>query len=311
MAILTYIRRVMEFLRRLSLLVVVLLVLYFVGDGLDVVLQEWDALNLEIVEEEIPDWEAIEAAWDEHQQTLEEDHIPATLNVTIWGLSLAVGIGLLLAALMDLLPPLRWLLYPVLVLSQTIPIFAIAVILILLFGFGAGPKIVVVALFCFYPITISTLGGLSSVDADHTALLRTLGANPLQVWWKVRLPTAMPAFFSGLKLSTTYSVVGAVIGEYVGSGDGLGKYLQRSYRAFQSDQVFLAVIIIAILSIGLLALVFLIERLALRWRYAGQTSNRLTIRQYIRLLLDKLTSGDELPANGNQPSLAYSSSIDS
>jgi ABC-type nitrate/sulfonate/bicarbonate transport system permease component len=289
--------RWIETTRRLALISVVLLVGYQIWESIDVLGKEWDTLNLALVQEEIPTFNELEAAWDEHEQTLREDHIPATLEVTVWGLALAIGIGLSLAALMDLIAPLRWLLYPLLVLSQTIPIFAIAVILILLFGFGTGPKIVVVALFCFYPITISTLGGLRSVDSQYTALLRSMGANRLQIWWKVRLPSAMPAFFSGLKLSATYCVIGAVMGEYVGSGDGLGKFLQRSYRSFASDQVFLAVGIIAALSVGFLSLVFLIERVALRWRYVGRVSYHYTVADYIQIILGSFKKSSTTTSN--------------
>lgn len=276
--------RLFDLIRRLALIAVVFVVIYLIGDSLNVLRAAWDEVNLQVVEEEIPTRAAIENAWDEHRTELEETHIPATLEVTVLGLALAIGIGLSLAAIMDLIPPLRWILYPLLVLSQTIPIFAIAVILILLFGFGAGPKIVVVALFCFYPITVSTLGGFRSVDNQHIALLRSMGANPLQMWWKVRLPTAMPAFFSGLKIAATYSVIGAVMGEYVGAGDGLGKFMQRSFRVFANDQVFLAVIIIALLSLSLFALVFLVERVALRWRYIGGHRLGFSLRYYIQLV---------------------------
>jgi ABC-type nitrate/sulfonate/bicarbonate transport system permease component len=174
------------------------------------------------------------------------------------------------------------------VLSQTIPTFAIAVLLILLFGFGFGPKIVVVVLFCFFPITVSTLDGLRSVNPLHMALLRSMGASPWQTWRKVRLPTAMPAFFSGLRLAATYSIVGAVIGEFVGAGDGLGKFLQRSYRSFNTDQVFLAVIIIAVLSVLLVFLVSLVELLALRWRFAGRRVAPGSWRSWLAAVFDRL-----------------------
>lgn len=221
------------------------------------------------VEGLLPTIDGLETAWETHRVTLREQHIPATLWVTLAGLSIAIVVGVGLAALMDMVAWLRWILYPILVLSQTIPIFAIAVLLIILFGFNNGPKIIVVAMFCFYPITINTLSGFRSVDSVHTNLLKTMGANRLQIWWKVRLPNAMPAFFSGLRIAATYSVVGAVIGEYVGAGDGLGKFLQRSYRSFDTNQTYLAIIIIAALSMLLVLLTMLIELVALRWRYAG------------------------------------------
>jgi ABC-type nitrate/sulfonate/bicarbonate transport system permease component len=267
------------------LLVLVGVALLFAGSGLSVLYLDGSAVRREDLQGLLPTWEGLRLAWEQHHEVLLDVHLRATLWATLTGLCIAIGLGLFLAAVMDLAPLLRWLLYPVLILSQTIPTFAIAVILILIFGFGFGPKIVVVILFCFYPIAISTLNGLQSVNPVHTKLLKTLGANPLQLWWKVRLPTAMPSFFSGLRLAATYSVVGAVIGEYVGAGDGLGKFLQRSARAFQTDQVFLTVIIIAILSVGLVLFISMVEVLALRWRYVGQNSLWQALEKRLQILL--------------------------
>lgn len=216
----------------------------------------------------IPTPAQLGSAWQTHRADIFQIYLPNTLRVTLIGLAMAIVLGVLLATAMDFIPLLRWTLYPLLIFSQTVPTFAIAVMLILLFGFGDGPKIVVVVLFCFFAVTTNTFDGLRGVDDDYIDLVRAMGASPLAVWWKVRLPAALPSFFSGVRLATTYSVVGAVIGEYVGSGEGLGRFLQRSYRSFNSDQVFLTVFVIAALSILLVALVALIERLTLRWRYA-------------------------------------------
>lgn len=290
--------------RSIAILITLGLVFVFLAGGASQLYVDWNTFEKEDLDGLLPSIEGIQDEWEIHQDILLEKHIPSTLWVTVTGLSLAIGIGLLLAAIMDLVPLIRWLLYPVLIISQTIPTFAIAVILILLFGFEYGPKIIVVTLFCFFPITINTLSGFQSVDPLHTSLLRSLGANPLQLWWKVRLPTAMPSFFSGLRIAATYSVVGAVIGEYVGSGDGLGKFLQRSYRSFASDQVFLAVVIIAGLSVLFVTLTTLIERLALRWRYIGQNTysrNGLPskILSYIKNSRNTMKSKDhnEAPSN--------------
>lgn len=270
-------RPVVEAGRVVMMLVLLGGVALFMTSGALQLYADWSTITSEEIEGLVPSWAELQAAWEVHRPTLMDAHVPATLWATVNGLALAVGLGLLLAAIMDLAPPVRWVLYPVLVLTQTIPTFALAVILILLFGFGFGPKIVVVVLFCFFPITVNTLSGLQNADPVHMKLLRSMGANPLQAWWKVRLPAAMPSFFSGLRLAATYSVVGAVIGEYVGAGDGLGKFLQRSYRSFRTDQVFLSVGLIAALSVGLVLFVSLTEVLALRWRYVGQR-NTLTDR---------------------------------
>ena len=264
-----WVRFLIDVARILQLLMLLGLVVLLMSSGLAQLYLDFNALEQDDLAGLIPTFSEIEQAWGVHGDTLIATHIPATMWATLTGFSLAIGVGLLLAALMDLIPFLRWLLMPFLVITQTIPTFALAVLLILIFGFGFGPKIVVVVLFCFFPIAVSTLNGLQNVDKVHMQLLRSMGANPLQTWWKVRLPTAMPSFFSGLRLAATYSVVGAVIGEYVGAGDGLGKFLQRSARSFKSDQVFLSVIIIAGLSVVMVLTISLIEILALRWRYIG------------------------------------------
>lgn len=274
--------RAIEWARQIGLLALLGIVALFMVSGLAQLYLDLGGLEGDALDGLVPTLDELQAAWDTHRETLMETHVPATLWATLTGLSIAIGLGLALAAVMDLVPLLRWLLYPVLVLSQTIPTFAIAVILILVFGFEFGPKIVVVILFTFYPITISTLNGLQSTDRTHISLLNSMGASPLQVWWKVRLPTAMPSFFSGLRLAATYAIVGAVIGEYVGAGDGLGKFLQRSYRSFRTDQVYLSVIIIAALSITLVVMVMMVEVLALRWRYVGQGRDLLSQWQRLR-----------------------------
>jgi ABC-type nitrate/sulfonate/bicarbonate transport system permease component len=213
------------------------------------------------------------SAWETHSENLLSRHIPNTVRITLIGVSIAAVLGMTLAVVMDAVPILRLILYPVLILSQTIPVFAIAVILILVLGFGDSPKLVVIVLFCFFAVTANTLDGLRGVSGGYIDLLRSMGANPLEIWWKVRLPAAAPSIFTGLRLAATYSVVGAVIGEYVGGGEGLGQFLQRSYRSFRTDQVFLTVVIIALVSIALVGAVSLVERVVLRWRFAGRIRN--------------------------------------
>ncbi|NLX08372.1 MAG: ABC transporter permease [Chloroflexi bacterium] len=209
----------------------------------------------------------IYAAWQEFDTLLLEEHIPETLWETVAGLSIALVLGVLLAALMDFSRILRWILYPLLVVSQTIPTFALAILLILVFGFGSGPKIMVVVLFCFFPITLNTFAGLQSSDPELLSLLRAMGASSFQSWTKARLPAAMPSFFSGLRIAATYSVVGAIFGEYITAQRGLGVFLKRSYSSYQIDQAYLAILVTAVLSLLLVVLVNLIERLALRWYY--------------------------------------------
>jgi ABC-type nitrate/sulfonate/bicarbonate transport system permease component len=187
----------------------------------------------------------------------------------------AIGTTMLeTAAAIDLSPFLRRALYPILVASQTIQIMAIAPLLIIWFGFGLMPKVIIVVLVCFFPMAVSTADGLASTDPDLVALLRAMGASRRQIWRIVRLPSALPSFFSGLRVAVTYSVVGATIGEWVGGSAGLGLYMLRSKNALATDQVFVAILITTAISIGLFAALYLIERAVLPWYHSAQRSEQ-------------------------------------
>jgi ABC-type nitrate/sulfonate/bicarbonate transport system permease component len=216
--------------------------------------------------------EVIEAGWDTRALLLSA--IGTTMLETTAGLGIALVLGIALAAAMDLSPFLRRALYPLLVASQTVQILAIAPLLIIWFGFGLTPKVIIVVLICFFPLAVSTADGLASSDPDHIALLRSMGATRGEIWRMVRLPSALPSFFSGLRVAVTYSVVGATIGEWVGGSSGLGLYLLRSKNALRTDQVFVAMLITTLLSIGLFALVYVIERAALPWYHSAERSER-------------------------------------
>jgi ABC-type nitrate/sulfonate/bicarbonate transport system permease component len=176
--------------------------------------------------------------------------------------------------MMDLSSFLRRALYPILVASQTVQILAIAPLLIIWFGFGLLPKVIIVVLVCFFPMAVNTADGLASTDPDYIALLMAMGAERRQIWRMVRLPSALPSFFSGLRVAVTYSVVGATIGEWVGGSEGLGLYMLRSKNALATDQVFFAIVITSVISIGLFTLIYVIERMALPWYYSAQRVER-------------------------------------
>jgi ABC-type nitrate/sulfonate/bicarbonate transport system permease component len=195
-------------------------------------------------------------------------HTWQTLKETWVGLGLAVALGLGLALVIDLSSLLRRTVYPLLVASQTVPILALAPLLIIWFGYGILPKVIVVALVCFFPIVVSTADGLRVADPDLIALLRAMGANKRQMFLKVRVPGALPSFFSGFKIAITYSVVGAVIGEWVGASRGLGIFMIRSSKNFLTDRVFAAIAVTSLLSIVMFAAVMLLERSLLPWYYA-------------------------------------------
>jgi ABC-type nitrate/sulfonate/bicarbonate transport system permease component len=201
-------------------------------------------------------------------ESLLTHHIPETLTVTLIGIALSVIVGLLVAAALDYFPMLRRAVYPLLIVSQTIPIIALATVLLLLFGFDMRPKVAVVVLFCFFPITVNTLDGLAATNPVQVQLLRALGGNEWQVWRLVRLPAALPAFFSGLRIAATYSVTGAITGEYVTSQYGLGQYLRSAYSSGKVDQAFAAIAIVAALSVLVVFTVSIIERLVIPWFFA-------------------------------------------
>ncbi len=209
------------------------------------------------------------------QATYETWHIllPAiwtTMVETAIGLGIAILFGVAIAAMMDLSNLLRRALYPLLVASQTVQILAIAPLLIIWFGFGLLPKVLIVILICFFPLAVNTADGLSSADPDLVALLRSMGARRVQIWRVVRFPAALPSFFSGLRIAVTYSVVGATIAEWVGGSAGLGLYMLRSKNALATDQVFVAIVVTSVISIGLYTLVYALERTVLPWYHTTQ-----------------------------------------
>ncbi len=209
----------------------------------------------------------VRAAWEQRAALLE--HSAHTLYEAVLGLLLALLIGVGLAALIDLSPPVRRALYPLLVLSQTVPLFVLAPWLVILFGFGTAPKVIVVVLVCFFPIVVSTSDGLAAADPDILAWFRAMGATRGQVWRKVRFPAALPGLFSGLRIAATYAVIGAIFGEWVGAQKGLGVFIQRSFRSSATAQVLAGVAVTALLSIGLFGLIWLAERAALPWYYTS------------------------------------------
>jgi len=194
------------------------------------------------------------------------DHMKATLFEAIVGFISAILISFIIALVMDSIPFVKKALYPLLVVSQTIPIISVAPLFIIWIGFGILPKIIVVQLVCFFPIVISLLGGLSSVDQDLLNLLKAMGASKFQLFKMVKLPGAMPSFFSGLKISASYSIMGAVIGEWLGAEKGLGLFMLLSQKSFQTDRVFAAIIIITLLSLGIFKIVSIVENIVMPWK---------------------------------------------
>jgi len=177
-----------------------------------------------------------------------------------------LALGLSLALLMFFFRPLEKSFYPLLIASQNVPVFAIAPLLVVWFGYGYGPKVVMAAIIVFFPITVSALDGLKRTDPDQLRLFQTLGASPAQTLWKLRLPAALPALFSGLKIGAIYSTIGAVIGEWVGAGAGLGYLMLSANAQLRVAEVFGAIVCLIPVGLSLLALVVITERWLLPWQ---------------------------------------------
>lgn len=188
-----------------------------------------------------------------------------TLIETIIGLILAIFFGYITAILLDMSTWVKKVVYPLIITSQTIPMIALAPLLLLWFGFGLTPKIIIVVLSCFFPITIATVGGFAQIDKDFTKLLQSMDASYWQTLWFVKLPGSLPQFFSGLKIAATYSVTAAIVGEYVGGYQGLGIYMQEVAHSHVISLVFAAITITILLSLLLFFLVMVIERVTIPW----------------------------------------------
>jgi len=198
------------------------------------------------------------------------DNTLQTLLETVLGLVIAALLGLLLAITLDISSWMRRAVYPLLITSQTIPIIALAPLLLIWIGYDIRPKLIVVTLYCFFPIAVATVDGLASAEPELIKLLHSMRATRWQILRLVRLPGAMPAFFSGLRIAAAYSVIGAIFGEYVGAEKGLGIYMQKAANSFATINVFAAILVTTILSLLLFGLVSLIERLALPWYHGSK-----------------------------------------
>ncbi len=192
-------------------------------------------------------------------------HALPTFLETVLGFALAVVLAIAAAAAMDRVAAVRRAVEPVFVTSQTIPIVALAPLFLLWFGFGLLPKVLIVILVTFFPIVVSLLDGFRSTPPDAEDLMRSYGATDGQVFRKLRWPAALPFFFTGLRISVVYAVIGAVFGEYVGAREGLGIWMQISQNAFRTDLVFAAIVVTSALSLTLYALVGVARRIAIPW----------------------------------------------
>ncbi len=193
-------------------------------------------------------------------------HLRVTLAETLLGFMLGFLTATLMGYWLAKRPVAERLIAPWLVAMQAVPVVAVAPLLVIWFGYDLAPKIAVVALICFFTIVVSTVDGLSRVDPDYANLIRAMGGSEGDVFRRVRLPGALPAIFSGAKIAVTYSVIGAVVGEWVGASRGIGIYMVRAADQMLTERVFAAIMLSSLLSITLFLIVSWIEHLALPWR---------------------------------------------
>ena len=193
------------------------------------------------------------------------DNAVITLYEVAIGLAIAIGLGVAFAIAMHLSRTLREGAYPILVASQAVPIVVLAPIFVLAFDYGLGPKIAIVALICFFPITVNVLDGLRSVDSEHLSLMRSFGASRLRTLRAVELPAALPSFFSGLRIAATVSVIGAVFGEWAGADSGLGRLVLLGNDQLETPRVYAGVVILTAMAVALFAIASLAERIACPW----------------------------------------------
>ena len=198
-----------------------------------------------------------------------------TLQEVLAGFLIALVSGLLLAAAIVRSKILERAILPILVSSQTIPIIAIAPLLLIWVGYGLASKIIVVALISFYPITVNTIDGLKAINSDMIAMMKSLGASRWQIFTKLQIPTSLPYMFSGIKVGISISVIGAVIGEWVGASGGLGYLITYSQPLFLTSRVFAAIFVLSVMGIGLFALAGWVERLMLPWYYAEKRAKAI------------------------------------
>ena len=195
-----------------------------------------------------------------------------TLQETLYGLLIGIAIAFVIASLMDRFTIINKALYPVLVVTQTIPTIAIAPLLVLWMGFGMAPKVTLVVITTFFPIAIGLLNGFQSVDEDAINLMRSMGARRLQIFRIIKLPNATASFFSGLRISAAYAVIGAVVSEWLGGFEGLGVYMTRVKKAYAFDKMFAVTVFISAISLVLMGIVVLLEKISMPWVHKKEIS---------------------------------------
>jgi NitT/TauT family transport system permease protein/putative hydroxymethylpyrimidine transport system permease protein len=200
-----------------------------------------------------------------NDRSLLADQSWVTYREVLLGLGIAIVVGVAFAVAMHLSETIRRAFYPLIIASQTVPTIVIAPILVIWFGYGIGPKLAIIALVCFFSVTVNTLDGLRATDSELPKLLRTLDANRWQILMRVEAPTALPYFFSGTKIAVAVALIGAVFGEWAGSSSGLGHLILQDQAQLQTNRVFAAVVLLAAFAMLLFGVLALLERRVAWW----------------------------------------------
>ncbi|MCR5792747.1 MAG: ABC transporter permease [Lachnospiraceae bacterium] len=190
-----------------------------------------------------------------------------TLKEAVIGLCAGISVGVLAAMLMDRFKLIRKAFYPIVVITQTVPTVAIAPLLVLWFGYEMTPKIILIILATFFPITVGVLDGFQSVDRDSVRLLKSMGATKRQIFWHIKLPEAANPFFSGLRISVAYSIVAAVVSEWLGGFGGLGVYMTRVRKAYSFDKMFAVIFLISAISLMLIWATDKLQKIVMPYQY--------------------------------------------
>ena len=192
-------------------------------------------------------------------------HARVTLFEAFLGLTFGIMLGFLIALAMDWFEPVKKALYPLIVVTQTVPTVAIAPLLVLWFGYGILPKVILIILTTFFPIAVGLFDGFQSADPDAVNLMRSMGANRIQIFWHIKLQGSVNSFFAALKISASYSIVGAVISEWLGGFTGLGVYMTRVIKSYSYDKMFAVIFLISLISLVLMLLVNFLHRKLTPW----------------------------------------------
>ncbi len=197
----------------------------------------------------------------------------------VLGFTIGAGLGFILATVMAYSTVMQRGLYPLLITTQTIPPIVIAPPLVIALGYSIWPKVIVTAMIVFFPVLVNAYQGLTTVDRDLLLLMRSMNASAWQTFRVVRLPGAGPLIFAAMKLAATYSVIGAVFGEWVGSDKGIGVYILQANSRLQTDRVYAAIVLLALIGVSAFLLVALWEWLATPWRHRSVRRPRLRLRR--------------------------------